>query len=398
MDLPGLSESDINRLNEIKANHAMNTDAEDEILKDEERPKSSSLKRKTSFAQGDVMKYRRSFDSFDFDKCGAIQVKYLRNVINKIGYKIPDERLDEILESVGLDDTSTINFETFLDLVPRNYSHIPEEEHKLAELRDKFQRYDLNGDGIISLNEAQWSLQSELRVTSYTALRLLNQFVRLNYEQFLDFFSHVQKTKLKIYEMFGKFDKDQDGFISKDEAYEVLNKDLGYSKKRSDAMVERFDINKDDTVSYMEFAEFYIAVEEKKAKIRAAFNHFDSNCNGYVSNKDAEELMKSMLGFTEERCRSTIEICDKDKDGNISFEEFIDFYAILEEEREHLLIEFHQFDRDGDGLISLDEFKEMLSVQGYEDKHIKTLMVDYDKDSDGFLNFDEFKYFLNSRQ
>jgi len=376
----------------------MKIDEVDDIMRDDERPKSCSLKRKTSFAQGDVMKYRRSFDCYDHDKTGSIQVKYLRNVINKIGYKIPDERLDEILESVGLDDTSTINFETFLDLVPRNYSHIKEEEHKLAELRDKFQKYDLNGDGIISLNEAQWSLQSELRVTSYTALRLLNQFVKLNYEQFLDFFSQVQKTKLKIYEMFGKYDKDQDGFISKDEAYEVLHKILGYSKKRSDAMVERFDINKDGTVSYMEFAEFYIAVEEKKAKIRGAFHHFDSNCNGYVANADAEELMKNMLGFTDERCKSTIEICDKDKDGNINFEEFIDFYAILEEEREHLLLEFHNFDNDGDGLISLEEFKEMLQSQGYEEKQIDTLMTDYDKDHDGFLNYDEFKFFLNSRQ
>ena len=63
---------------------------------------------------------------------------------------------------------------------------------RLAELREKFQRYDTDSNGLISLSEAQWALQMELEVGPQTALRLLNRFVRLNYDQFVDFYAQVQ--------------------------------------------------------------------------------------------------------------------------------------------------------------------------------------------------------------
>ena len=47
---------------------------------------------------------------------------------------------------------------------------------------------------MISLNEAQCALQQELQVTPVTALRLLNQFVKLDYEQFVGFYKQVQDT------------------------------------------------------------------------------------------------------------------------------------------------------------------------------------------------------------
>ena len=62
----------------------------------------------------------------------------------------------------------------------------------MADLREKFQRYDIDQNGEISLQEAQWALQVELKVTPQTALRLLNQFVRLDYNQFVDFYRQIQ--------------------------------------------------------------------------------------------------------------------------------------------------------------------------------------------------------------
>ena len=63
--------------------------------------------------------------------------------------------------------------------------------------------------------------------------------------------------------MFGKYDLDLDGLISPEEAHRVLSKELGFTEERSRAMVSRFDTNKDGKVSYVEFAEFYIAVEDR---------------------------------------------------------------------------------------------------------------------------------------
>merc|ERR1712004_121500 len=162
-------------------------------------------------------------------------------------------------------------------------------------------------------------------------------------------------------------------------------------------MVGRFDVNKDGLVSYMEFAEFYIAVEEKKAKIREAFRHFDKEHAGSVRNEDAAEIMQGMLGFSESRCQRALAIYDKNQDGKIDYEEFLEFYSMLEEERDRLLTEFNKFDEDADGRISLEEFKSLLKTQGYKDEETDQLMQDYDLDQDGYLNFHEFKMFLNTR-
>ena len=68
---------------------------------------------------------------------------------------------------------------------------------------------------------------------------------------------------MDIYKKFAKYDTNKDGMISIDEAHEVLHKELGFNKDKSLAAIDRFDINKDGQVSYIEFAEFYIAVEER---------------------------------------------------------------------------------------------------------------------------------------
>ena len=65
--------------------------------------------------------------------------------------------------------------------------------NRLADLREKFSRYDIDGNGRISLQEAQWALQGELDVSPQTALKLLNQFVQLDYVQFATFYRKVQK-------------------------------------------------------------------------------------------------------------------------------------------------------------------------------------------------------------
>ena len=68
---------------------------------------------------------------------------------------------------------------------------------------------------------------------------------------------------MEIYQKFGKYDQDMDGMISPEEAHTILHKEFGFDKERSMAMVKRFDKNKDGLVSYIEFAEFYMAVEER---------------------------------------------------------------------------------------------------------------------------------------
>ena len=51
-----------------------------------------------------------------------------------------------------------------------------------------------------------------------------------------------------------------------------------------------------------------------------------------MSNIDAELILGSLMSFPSERCKKTIELYDKNNDGHIDYEEFLQFYSMMEEE------------------------------------------------------------------
>ena len=69
--------------------------------------------------------------------------------------------------------------------------------------------------------------------------------------------------KMEIYDTFAKYDQNHDGMISVEEAHQVLHQELGFNEEKSKAMINRYDLNQDGRVSYLEFAEFYVAVEDR---------------------------------------------------------------------------------------------------------------------------------------
>ncbi len=62
---------------------------------------------------------------------------------------------------------------------------------------------------------------------------------------------------------FREFDRDGNGFITLNEAQLVLARDLGFTADRTRGMVSQFDVNHDGRLSYNEFVAFYCKVEEK---------------------------------------------------------------------------------------------------------------------------------------
>ena len=59
------------------------------------------------------------------------------------------------------------------------------------------------------------------------------------------------------------FDRDGDGFVSAEEAHDVLQRQLGFSVDQSVELVKRYDLNGDGTLNYEEFVCFYAKVKAK---------------------------------------------------------------------------------------------------------------------------------------
>ncbi|KAJ1271680.1 hypothetical protein BS78_06G144700 [Paspalum vaginatum] len=142
--------------------------------------------------------------------------------------------------------------------------------------------------------------------------------------------------------VFGLFDKNGDGRITRDELEESLGK-LGLSVAGDElsSMMARVDANGDGCVDVEEFGELYRAImadgdadkagaEEDAAgegdeDMREAFRVFDANGDGYITVDELGAVLSSLglkQGRTAEECRRMIGRVDRDGDGRVDFHEF----------------------------------------------------------------------------
>lgn len=134
--------------------------------------------------------------------------------------------------------------------------------------------------------------------------------------------------------MFKKLDKNQDGLVTLDELYWILEK-LGWAEHTPDEL--ELIVGK-QSLDLDEFLRFYhdavsnsrgtknsnVVVDDDEAIVRA-FNVFDVNGDGYISAEELRDVLER-LGFEEEAkawdCGRMIRVHDKNLDGFVDFEEF----------------------------------------------------------------------------
>merc|ERR1712106_548098 len=90
-----------------------------------------------------------------------------------------------------------------------------------------------------------------------------------------------------------------------------------------------------------------------------------------------------------------IENVDKNSNGTIDYEEFVEMMvktADEEEIDEDISQAFKVFYRDGDGLISADEIRQTMDNLGEEltESEVKAMVAEADDNGDGLIDFTEF--------
>lgn len=93
-----------------------------------------------------------------------------------------------------------------------------------------------------------------------------------------------------------------------------------------------FDKNKDDQIEFKEFIAALSTFSDKgnkEGKLRFAFQVYDMDGDGFISNGELFQVLKMMVGDNLDNIQlqqivdKTILEADKDHDGRISFEEFV---------------------------------------------------------------------------
>ncbi|KAI3920397.1 hypothetical protein MKX01_000736 [Papaver californicum] len=151
---------------------------------------------------------------------------------------------------------------------------------------------------------------------------------------------------MELERVFATFDKNGDGFITKQELGESLkNIGLFSDEIEVDSMVANLDVNGDGLIDIDEFCELYDSIMGKKKKreklgeeeeeedddddeeevMKEAFDVFDGDKDGLISVEELGIVLKSLglkQGMKVEECKEMIRKVDMDGDGMVSFDEF----------------------------------------------------------------------------
>jgi calcium-binding protein CML len=139
----------------------------------------------------------------------------------------------------------------------------------------------------------------------------------------------VSDSKVAAFQhAFHMFDKKSDGAICGEELEQMFTA-LGESVTADEVkdMIAEVDVSGTGTIELNEFM-FMMAkrqqTDDAKNDPRAAFDVFDANKDGFIDEQELSDGMER-LGekLTLQECREIIATADKDKDGKLSFAEFL---------------------------------------------------------------------------
>ncbi|KAF9615211.1 hypothetical protein IFM89_022473 [Coptis chinensis] len=150
--------------------------------------------------------------------------------------------------------------------------------------------------------------------------------------------------RVELEKVFALFDKNGDGFITRQELGESLkNIGLSSSDKEVSSMIEKLDINGDGLIDADEFCEMYESMgrryegaktgekavveeeEDEEVELRDAFDVFDGNKDGLITVEELRSVLCSLglkKGIKFEDCEEMIKKVDMDGDGMVNFDEF----------------------------------------------------------------------------
>ncbi|XP_010506196.1 PREDICTED: calmodulin-like protein 5 [Camelina sativa] len=143
----------------------------------------------------------------------------------------------------------------------------------------------------------------------------------------------IDPSELK--RVFQMFDKNGDGRITKEELNDSLeNLGIYIPDKDLTQMIHKIDANGDGCVDIDEFESLYSSIvdehqndgETEEENMKDAFNVFDQDGDGFITVEELKSVMASLglkQGKTLDGCKKMIMQVDADGDGRVNYKEFL---------------------------------------------------------------------------
>uniref|UniRef100_A0A7S4IS33 EF-hand domain-containing protein n=1 Tax=Vannella robusta TaxID=1487602 RepID=A0A7S4IS33_9EUKA len=146
-----------------------------------------------------------------------------------------------------------------------------------------------------------------------------------------------------------------------------------------------------------QICEKYSITKDKYDEFMAVFNKFDADNSGAIDGGEIAQVMTQLnIDPKENNIEDMVKEADKNGDGEVDFEEFLQLLLVIERE-EDLRAAFNKFDLDGNGSIDRKElsqvFQKMSGRQPTEEE-LDQMFDEADENKDGEISFDEFKLMM----
>ncbi|CAD5118233.1 unnamed protein product [Dimorphilus gyrociliatus] len=147
-------------------------------------------------------------------------------------------------------------------------------------------------------------------------------------------------------------------------------------------------MNKEQQEAFNQFSAAEIA------KYQEAFNLFDRDGNGKITQRELGQFMRKMgMVVAEQELDDMINEVDADGSGYIDFPEFLALMARRVDEgdsEDDIRDAFRLFDREGNGYLAVEEIKHVMQTLGelMSELEINEMLSEANVDSEGQVNYE----------
>ncbi|ULU08920.1 hypothetical protein L3Y34_019858 [Caenorhabditis briggsae] len=260
--------------------------------------------------------------------------------------------------------------------------------------RQMMKNADLNGDGHISVDEAQAIAFEQEGIGAGDVASMVgsvdeNMDGELNAPEFADFERIVRARAIENSKKAMRVvDADNSGTLTLDEAKRVAFEHYGFDEATLSPFFGQADENEDGQLDNVEFAGFRSVIRARSVKdAMEKMKRIDTNGDGLVSTAEAIDSTKKEDDMDSEETLALFNIADQNKSGKLDKVELADFNRLVRLSSIKFATDhFQEFDLDGNDAVTFDEIAVLIEQKyGIPRNMIKTFFEQIDVDNSGDL-------------
>ncbi|KAK6740284.1 hypothetical protein RB195_008635 [Necator americanus] len=230
---------------------------------------------------------------------------------------------------------------------------------------------DINGDGHISMDEAQGIAFEQEGIGAGDVAEMFasvddNNDGELNAPEFADFERIVRARAVETSKKALRVvDTDGSNTLTMDEAKRIAFEHYGFDENTLTPFFDQADENEDGHLDAVEFAGFRSVIRSKAVRNAVEImKEIDLDGDGYVNIAEAEEKTRREDDMEPQETAALFHIADQNKSGKLDKVELADFIRLVRLSAIRFATDhFKEFDANRDRLVTVDELAQLIETK-----------------------------------